>query len=364
MRYLLFFTLGISMAILSFTCNQNQVPQKTPTALKAAETSLSCDAPVQAGLLKGKMKGMSFVAPPSPFVNDPMTPLKALGIEWIAALPYSFFRKNQPSIGRSSGGWWGERPEGICETIRLAHAQGIKVMLKPQLWTFDQWIGELNFETTKEWEIFEENYTQFIMGWAKVADSMQVDLFCIGTEIRHSTEKRPQFWRDLIDEIKTVYQGKLTYAPNWDDYDKVTFWDKLDYIGTDAYFPLLPDKTPSVCQLKEAWKPTFNKLKAYAKKWDKPMLFTEFGYMSMDGCAHKTWELEKNRGTVNANEVAQANAIQALLETFGQEDWWAGGFQWKWYPSEHSAMGEGKQAKDYTPQGKQTEQVLKIMYQD
>jgi hypothetical protein len=39
-------------------------------------------------------------------------------------------------------------------------------------------------------------------------------------------------------EIRKIYTGKLTYAANWDDFDKVPFWKELDYIGIDAYFPL------------------------------------------------------------------------------------------------------------------------------
>ena len=66
-------------------------------------------------------------------------------------MPYSFFRKNKASIHTlGQAGWWGERPEGICRTIHLAHEKGIKVMLKPQLWTHDQWIGDLDFDNEKE----------------------------------------------------------------------------------------------------------------------------------------------------------------------------------------------------------------------
>lgn len=156
----------------------------------------------------------------------------------------------------------------------------------------------------------------------------------------------------------------MTYAPNWDDYDKVTFWDALDYIGTDAYFPLSSDKTPTVCDLKNAWQPLVKKLKSYSEQWNKPILFTEWGYLSVDACADKTWELEKQKDQIPVNEQAQANAIQALLETFGEEAWWAGGFQWKWYPSAHSAAGEGQHIKDYTPQEKKSIALLKTMYKN
>jgi hypothetical protein len=359
MRYFLIGILVLIGLLFSF------VWEDSSSSNTKIEAPPKCKSPVQSGLLVNKMNGMSFVAPPNPFPSDPMEELSTLGVGWIASLPYAIFQKNKPTFNRVvSGGWWGEGSDGMYKTIELAHEQGLKVMLKPQLWTHGQWIGNLDFKTNKEWELFEVSYSKFILYWATVADSMDVELFCIGTEIQHSTDKRPNYWRNLIDDIREIYKGKLTYAPNWDDYEKVTFWDKLDYIGTDAYFPLLPDKTPSVCNLKDAWQPILKKLKAFSEKWNKPVLFTEFGYLSLDGCAFKTWELEKDRRSVDINEQAQSNAVQALLEVFAEEKWWAGGFLWKWYPNLNSAAGEGKRARDYTPQGKLLEKVLKKMYED
>ena len=84
--------------------------------------------------------------------------------------------------------------------------------------------------------------------------------------------------------------------------------------------------------------------------------------MSLDGCAYRTWELEKNRMSVEVNEQAQANAVQALLEVFGEKDWWQGGYQWKWYPDAGAAAGEVPAERDYTPENKRCEDVLKAMY--
>ncbi|CAA6817633.1 MAG: FIG00930477: hypothetical protein [uncultured Aureispira sp.] len=364
MRYLILaglFLMGLTLGAL----NRGDSNEKEGDVLEVEPVKTVCAAPIQSGLLSNKIKGISLVAPPNPFSNEPMLPLNELGVDYIAVIPYGYFKKNDSSIKSfSSGGWWGDRPEGVCNTIERAHDKGLKVLLKPQLWTHNQWIGDLDFENDKAWKAFEKNYTRFILGWARVADSMNIEILCVGTEIRRSTEKRPKYWRGLIKKIRKIYKGKLTYAPNWDDYDKVTFWDALDYIGVDAYFPLSSEKTPTVCALKEAWQPTLKTLKAYSKKWKTPILFTEYGYLSLDGCAGKTWELEKDRQSVDINQQGQANAVQALLEVFAEEDWWAGGFLWKWYPNYSSAMGEGKRARDYTPQGKLTEEVMRKMFSD
>ena len=57
-----------------------------------------------------------------------------------------------------------------------------------------------------------------------------------------------------------------------------------------------------------------------------------FGYLSVDGCAHRVWELEAKVNHLAVNEQAQANALDALFETYWSEKYGAGGFLWKWFP--------------------------------
>jgi hypothetical protein len=47
----------------------------------------------------------------------------------------------------------------------------------------------------------------------------------------------------------------LTYAANWDKYDQVSFWDELDFIGIQAYFPLTDQTNPSAEEIKKGWNP-------------------------------------------------------------------------------------------------------------
>lgn len=309
-----------------------------------------------------KINGLTFVAPPEPFPENPMPSVQSTGASWIAVIPYAFTRPDVPNVRFDENGqhWWGERPAGCRETIRLAHASGIRVMLKPQVWIPRGWTGTLDFASDEEWAQWEAGYERYILRFAALADSTQADMFCIGTEFRTSIEKRPQFWNSLILKIKAVYKGKLTYSSNWDDWDKVPFWHELDYIGLGGYFPLVEGTTPDVAQLQAAWQPIKERLHQYSKQQGKPVLFTEFGYLSVDGSGWRNWELEQGIEERNINEQAQANCFEALFSTFQPEDWWAGGFMWKWFPNMRGH--EGYPERDYTPQGKLGENTLRKWY--
>lgn len=323
----------------------------------------STPAPVSVGLLAQKINGMAVVATPNPYTNNPMIPLKELYVNWISLQPFGFFYKDEAAIQQEGYEWWGESRAGLIETVHLAKAAGIKVMLKPQLWAYNQWIGDLEFEEEEDWEVFEQHYQRFISRFARLADSLEIDLLCIGTEVKQSALQRSEFWRRLIEDLRQIYKGKLIYAANWDNYTQITFWDALDYIGIDAYFPLTNEKCPTVAELKQAWQPTIDSLTSFQTTWKRPILFTEFGYMSLEGCAYKAWLLEQKASSTPIDEQAQANALQALLETFGALDWWQGGFQWKWYPDRTAMLSHDEWQRAYTPQGKKAAKILKMLYQ-
>jgi len=310
-----------------------------------------------------KIDGLNFVAPPDEFQGNPMMDVKAVNADWIAVVPFGYTRLGKPSVRYNiNWQWWGERLEGAKKTIEMAKESNLKVMLKPQVYIPGSWPGGLDFASDFEWKQWEADYRSFIIDFTKIAVETNTDMICIGTEFKLSAIKRPEFWRGLIKEIRAQYDGKILYASNWDCYQQIPFWEELDYIGVDAYFPLVNEKTPSLNQLKKAWVPITKDLAAFAKKKNKQIIFTEFGYLSIDNCAHQTWELEKKVKKSRINEQAQANALHALFDNFWKEDFWAGGFIWKWFPE--GKGHEGYPARDYTPQGKKAEEVLKNWYNE
>ena len=298
-----------------------------------------------------KIGGMTLVAPRDSFSENPFTDIVDLNVGWIAVVPYAFTPKEEARVYfENSHQWWGETPQGAESTIKLAKDNGLKVMVKPQVYMHRDWVGHMDFDTEEKWKKWEDSYRKYIITFAKVAADHDAEIFCVGTEYKLAAKKREAFWRSLIKEIRTFYKGEITYSSNWDGYQSVPFWDDLDYVGLSAYFPLTNDKTPSVDDLVKKWRDTKKTLKKLSRREGKPILFTEYGYMSIDKCAWRAWEIEKERHKLPINEQAQANALEALYSVFWEESWWAGGFMWKWFPN---GMGhEGYFDKDYTPQGK------------
>jgi len=306
-----------------------------------------------------KLEGINLVAPPRKPDSLALAPVQAMGTEWVAIVPYGFCRKGEAHFYFSENTkeqrkwqWWGETPEGVAGTVRMAQQQGLKTMLKPHVWMQGGSHLDLEFSTETEWQTFEHDYAQYVLHFARLADSLKVDLFCITTELDRFAVARPAFWKNLIQQIRQIYKGQLTYAANWDRYEQIPFWADLDFIGVDAYFPLSDEQEPTASELSRGWKPHLKALQQTSSRFQKPVLFTEFGYRSCNYTAQRPWESETD---CTPNPTAQAIAYSALLETVWPQPWFAGGFAWKWFMNVEPHHRERDQ---YSPQNKPAQEVL------
>ncbi len=305
-------------------------------------------------------KGISFVATSKPIDSSAITPLKTkYSASHAAVIPYAMMRdlKSAEVLYDDDRGWWGEKTVGAKATIKLMHDQNIAVMLKPQVWIWHgEYTGFIDLETEAQWQQLENSYERYIMTFAQLAQDTQVELFCIGTELESFVAARPDYWNKLITKIKTVYTGKLTYAANWDSYALVPFWEQLDYIGVDAYFPMCDSKTPSAVNAKASWKKFKLDLSSLSRKRNKPILFTEYGYISADYAGREPWKDARDEHEVN--EAAQKILLETQYNEIWNEDWFAGGFLWK----HHTEYGRRSLDKQFTTQDKIAEKTVKERY--
>lgn len=308
-----------------------------------------------------RINGVSFVASREEARQEHVDAILDVRAGYAAVMPFGFIRDIQSPeiIFDTERQWYGETRKGAMQYIKLLHGNKVKVMLKPQLWIRGgEFTGKMAMATEKDWQILENSYEQFLLTYARLAEETGVDILCIGTELEQFVQQRPLFWQQLIEKVRSAYKGKLTYAANWDEYQDTPFWHDLDYIGIDAYFPLSEDRTPEVEALLTAWEPWKENIARLSKNLKRLVIFTEFGYRSMDYTAQKPWLAD--REAVPVNLQAQANAKKAIFEAFWNEEWFAGGFVWKWFP-DHENSG-GISCNRFTPQNKPAQEVIASYY--
>ena len=251
----------------------------------------------------------------------------------------------------------------VRQAIQEFHNQGIKVMLKPHVDVNDavsSWRGNINPASPDTWF---SNYTQFMVQYAQMADSLGVEMLCIGTELKTVSGAANQArWYSVIDAIRAVYRGALTYAANatsaGDEFTSVSFWDRVDVIGLDGYFALTNHADPTLAQLVAAWRRNSSGLDLVAtvtnfyNAHQKPIIFTEIGYKSSAGANTEPW----NYSHVGAYDpTEQRNCMDAAFTVWSQwSSWLKGFFWWDWPVPAPSASDT-----DYNPRGKPAADLLR-----
>ena len=301
--------------------------------------------------------GISFVAANEKVTRADIIPVKNVGATWVSLMPYGFVRKTEHIVQYNSPRQWiGETYEGLIETARLCKKEGLRVMVKPQIWLrHGEYTGNYLPPDTAI-NAFENSFAAFVLDYARIAQKIDAEMFCIGTEWQNFINHDPDFWQQLIIEVKKVYSGPLTYAANWDEYKSTPFWADLDYIGVNAYFPLSDKNHPSLEDLKKGWKPWLEELNSVAEMNSKPILFTEYGYRSTINNASKPWESYTKQEVSLKNQTL---AYRALYAQLWPQPWFAGGFAWKWFHN-HEDRG-GEQHIGFSPQNKPVEEVIRTV---
>ena len=304
-------------------------------------------------------RGVCWVAGRTVGAED-FEPLARVHASWISQTPFGWQREAGDTVielATSNHVLWGESDEGLIETTRLAHARGIKVLLKPHLWLHHGWPGEIAMAREEDWRAWFASYRRFILHYADLAERAGIEALAVGTELGGTT-RREANWRALIADVRARYKGKLTYCANWsEDVSHVAFWDALDWIGVQAYFPLADRPAPTLEDLLAGWKTPIATLKAISVRTKRPVLFTEVGYHALDTAASRPWEWDLDG---RSSEETQARCYEALFRVAAANPWIRGIYIWKWFPH-HDRMG-GRHRADYTPQGKPAERVLEREY--
>ncbi|NER14131.1 hypothetical protein GWK08_11815 [Leptobacterium flavescens] len=267
--------------------------------------------------------------------KDAIASLNRNNIEWVAVVPY-FYQENENSSQirlPENIGSWSRRDSTFINAIDQLHQKGIYVHLKPHLWLGKGWRSNLRMANSKDWDNWFASYEKIMLHYATMAEQTGAELLCIGTELRTSVKTQPEKWRELIKKIRAVYSGKLTYAANWDgEFDDIKFWDQLDYIGLQAYFPLTKKRHPQLSDITKGWQRHTALMKKLHTTYNKPVLFTEIGYKSEATATIRPWEWNSflNSFTGKKSDKTQHLAYEAMFESFWNEDWFAGAYFWQW----------------------------------
>ena len=284
--------------------------------------------------------------------------LHQIGSNSVAIVPYSFMRNpNQAtfiSIERSAGS---ENDESVLFAHYEAQKMGMMTLLKPQIWVGRSWPGAIEMPSDEVWADFFDYYYRWIRHYAMLAEIHGFDSFCIGVELAKTSLSKAKEWRTIIRKIKGIYSGPLTYAANWgEEFENLKFWDELDFISLNCYYPLSDKDEVKKRELVKAFEAVMDKAERVCKQYNKPLVFTEIGFRSVNSPWKNPHEDAQNRPF---NEAAQKLCYEVVLEGIQNKKWCKGILWWKW-PSYLSYQGTVNTG--FSPNNKQSEAIVENFF--
>jgi len=263
----------------------------------------------------------------------------------VAIVPYAFQRSaSSPELRFPGRDPHGESEEAILQATLDARRREMAVLVKPQIWLWRGFTGDIAMRSEADWESWFRGYRAYLIRFAVVAEAGGADLFDVGVELC-ATEGRERQWRELIAAVRAATGAPLVYSCNWGKgVASVRFWDALDGIGVDLYDPLSASDRPTDAELAAGARLAMEPLAAAAQRAGRPVFLTEVGFPSVASAWMSPNDEESPRPYSAEDPARCARAVFAALDG---ARWCRGLFWWK-------AFSDGREAES----GKKTFNVL------
>ena len=225
-----------------------------------------------------------------------------------------------PSVFRFDSPCHNYSDQDLERVINLAQEQRLKVLLSVVVVIPDSRAGSRALSPV-DWDAWFRNYTGLVVHYAETAEANDVALLAIGNELS-STHWRIENWNQLVDEVKKVYSGDLTYRDNqpvfFPESPPFPAWDRLDYIGINflwaatgappghPYRMTNPSVELMIDSLEQRFARTLNPL---VEKHNKPVLLTEVGPAGWDGVNTDPQRLDCEAEVDNQENVDYVEAV-------------------------------------------------------
>ena len=170
-------------------------------------------------------------------------------------------------------------------------------------------------------------------------------MLCIGCEMVRA-DGREDDWRSLVEAVRAVYSGLVTYNCNKYQEDRVRWWDAVDVITSSGYCPI------------DRWDAELDRIERVVEAVGRPFFFMEAGCPSRTGSPDRPndWSLP---GTPSGAE--QLRYYRAMFDACDARPWMRGFMLWDWPPrlyTEEDAAGDD----GYCPYGKPAGDLIRRHY--
>lgn len=241
------------------------------------------------------------------------------------------------------------KQEELIELIQYVKKRGLKTIVKPMVNVIDgYWRAYIRFfdedvPCEPKWREWFKSYNEYLIHYGQFCEENKVDMLIIGCELV-GTDHRQEEWRVLVEKLRGIYKGLLTY--NCDKYQEhnIKWWDVLDYISSSGYYPT------------EMISSELDRIEKVSNEYNLPFIFTESGCPSVKNAskAPNDWTVIQS-GEISEEE--QYEFYKELFEECSKREFVKGFCLWDW-PMNSAKSPEEKNHGDYSIKYKKAEEIV------
>jgi len=283
------------------------------------------------------------------------------GARSVAFTPFGYYRDvNLPEIRwpRRSARPGTETDESVLVACARARGRGMITLLKPHLWGHG-WCGEIRMTNEEDWQRWFQEYGEFLVHYALLAELGGFEWFSVGCELVQTTRDHEDEWRALVGRARRLFAGGLTYSANWgEEAQDLSFADALDAVGVDHYAPLSEAADPDPEELVRAARRHLAELAALSRRYGRPLLLTEVGFPNR---ALPWFEPHRAGRREPLDPAAQVRCMEAFLQAWRERpDRDVIGFYWWKWPSYDRFL---ERPREYWPGSPEALEVLERLFE-
>jgi hypothetical protein len=354
----------LALALASFACAAGVSAQRAASPSIAPSIAPSPELPALRGITVGPIESSQQVGRGygTEYSAALLDELVRMGANAISITPFGrVWSLSSTSIALDFEQPYADNRVAVQRMIAQAKARGLRVLLIPHLWVeTGGWRGEMNPGSEAGWREYQAAYRRFVLAWARDAQAFGADAFSIGVECKSWSGRFGGYWRSLIADVRAEFHGQLTYSANWDEADGVLFWEQLDWIGVNAFYPLAGTNGASDAAYAEGAARALDGLADLSARAGKPVVLVEIGYTTRPNAAVEPWLWPDGMRDVVVDEHEQARALAALAGAAARRDFILGFFVWRYYANLDDVSQEA--AWGFSPHAKAAERVLRDVF--
>lgn len=233
----------------------------------------------------------------------------------------------------------------LADLIDLAHAYRMAVVIRPLLderaFGPGNWRGNIAPQNVAAWFA---SYTALLVNLGQLAQQHGTEILVLGGEFDSMQSYTPQ-WMTLIQAVRRVYRGKLTYASNITtdpalQLGRVKFWSALDFVGADLYLPSSAPVGAAADVIAQSWQPLLQQFLTASGATKRPTLVTEIGVRAQRGAHQRPWVWDNGQAEDPAVQESYYLAVCSAIA--GQVQgmyWWQTGLDGPDDPNGFNPLG-------------------------